>query len=98
MVLEAALLAEMDAWRTLELRLVVVDVPDCVQIERMMRLRNLPAATARAIGASQCSRETRLAAADDVLVNTGTLQELKDAVLRLHTRYLALAEKASHGS
>lgn len=97
-VLEAALLVEKDSWRTLVNRLLVVDVPECVQIERMMRLRNLPAATARAIVACQCSRETRLAAADDVLVNTGTLQELKDAVLRLHTRYLVLAEKASHGS
>lgn len=97
-VLEAALLVEKDSWRTLANRLLVVDVPECVQIERMMRLRNLPEATARAIVACQCSRETRLAATDDVLVNTGTLQELKDAVLRLHTRYLALAEKASHGS
>lgn len=97
-VLEAALLVEKDSWRTLVNRLLVVDVPECVQIERMMRLRNLPAATARAIVACQCSRETRLAVADDVLVNTGTLQELKDAVLRLHTRYLALAVKASHGS
>ena len=97
-VLEAALLVEKDSWRTLVNRLLVVDVPECVQIERMMRLRNLPEATARAIVACQCSRETRLAVADDVLVNTGTLQELKDAVLRLHTRYLALAVKASHGS
>lgn len=97
-VLEAALLVEKDSWRTLANRLLVVDVPECVQIGRMMRLRNLPEATARAIVACQCSRETRLAAADDVLVNTGTLQELKDAVLRLHTRYLALAEKASYGS
>lgn len=97
-VLEAALLVEKDSWRTLVNRLLVVDVPECVQIERMMRLRNLPEATARAIVACQCSRETRLAVADDVLVNTGTLRELKDAVLRLHTRYLALAEKASHGS
>lgn len=97
-VLEAALLVEKDSWRTLVNRLLVVDVPECVQIERMMRLRNLPEATARAIVACQCSRETRLAVADDVLVNTGTLQELKDAVLRLHTRYLALAVNASHGS
>lgn len=97
-VLEAALLVEKDSWRTLVNRLLVVDVPECVQIERMMRLRNLPEATARAIVACQSSRETRLAVADDVLVNTGTLQELKDAVLRLHTRYLALAEKALHGS
>ena len=97
-VLEAALLVEKDSWRTLVNRLLVVDVPECVQIERTMRLRTRPAATARAIVACQCSRETRLAVADDVLVNTGTLQELKDAVLRLHTRYLALAVKASHGS
>lgn len=94
-VLEAALLVEKNTWRTLANRLLVVDVPECVQIERMMRLRNIPEATARAIVACQISRESRLAVADDVLVNNGTLQELKEAVSLLHSKYLALVDKTS---
>ena len=39
---------------------------------------------ARAILASQASRAARLAAADDVLLNTGTVAELRQAVDRLH--------------
>ena len=98
MVLEAALLVEKNTWRTLANRLLVVDVPECVQIERMMRLRNIPEATARAIVACQISRESRLAVADDVLVNNGTLQELKEAVSLLHSKYLALVDKTSYRS
>ena len=84
-VLEAALLVEKNTWRTLANRLLVVDV----------RLRNIPEATARAIVACQISRESRLAVADDVLVNNGTLQELKEAVSLLHSKYLALVDKTS---
>jgi dephospho-CoA kinase len=47
---------------------------------------------ARAIVASQASRSARLAVADDVLPNTGTVTDLRQAVDRLHERYLRLAE------
>ena len=49
---------------------------------------------ARAILAAQADRETRLAAADDVLVNSGTVAELRHAVDLLHERYLKLANAA----
>ncbi len=90
-VLEAALLVEKGSWRTLTNRLLVVDVPENVQIERMMQHRNLTEKTARAIIACQCSRQKRLALADDVLINTGTLTDLKNAVSALHAKYLTLA-------
>ena len=95
-VLEAALLVEKDSWRTLTNRLLVIDVPECVQIERMKHNRNLSEETARAIVACQISREKRLAVADDVIVNTGTPEELKDAVSLLHAQYLACAEEFSN--
>ena len=41
--------------------------------------------------AAQASRAARLAAADDVLENSGTVAELRQAVDRLHRRYLELA-------
>jgi dephospho-CoA kinase len=41
--------------------------------------------------AAQASRAARLAAADDVLVNSGTVAELRQAVDLLHRRYLQLA-------
>jgi dephospho-CoA kinase len=46
---------------------------------------------ARAILASQAGRAKRLAEADDVLPNNGTVADLRQAVDRLHQRYLQLA-------
>jgi dephospho-CoA kinase len=48
-------------------------------------------AQARAILAAQASREDRLRVADDVLVNTGSVPELRAAVDRLHGHYLEIA-------
>jgi dephospho-CoA kinase len=46
---------------------------------------------ARAILEAQASRAARLEAADDVIVNSGTVSELRQAVDGLHQRYLRLA-------
>jgi dephospho-CoA kinase len=43
---------------------------------------------------SQTDRDTRLAAADDVIDNSGTLEDTRRQVERLHNRYLALARAA----
>ncbi len=47
---------------------------------------------ARAIVRSQASRAARLAAADDVLLNEGSVADLRQAVDRLHQDYLQLAQ------
>lgn len=73
-------------------RVLVVDVDEAVQIQRLMaRDRNTPD-QARAILAAQASRSARLAAADDVLRNNGSVPDLRQAVDRLHEQYLRLAE------
>src|ERR1700722_4584146 len=78
-------------------RILVVDVDEVVQLRRVMERDGCTAEQARAILASQAARAARLAAADDVLLNTGTVSELRQAVDRLHERYLRLAEIQSSG-
>jgi len=73
-------------------RVLVVDVPESVQIERTMSRDNNTEEQVRNIMAAQASRETRLAAADDVIVNDQDLQHLDREVTRLHSEYLAAAQ------
>ncbi len=72
-------------------RVLVVDVPEELQVERTMARDNNPEAQVRAIMAAQASREERLAAADDVIVNDRDLAHLDAEVARLHALYLELA-------
>ncbi|MEM1080997.1 MAG: dephospho-CoA kinase [Pseudomonadota bacterium] len=72
-------------------RVLVVDVPESVQIERLLaRDGGSPDAAASTLRA-QASRTERLERADDVLDNTGSLDALHAAVTALHQQYLQLA-------
>jgi dephospho-CoA kinase len=79
-------------------RILVVDVDEAVQLRRLMERDGCTAEQARAILASQAARSARLAAADDVLLNAGTVSDLRQAVDRLHERYLRLAETLRSGA
>ena len=59
---------------------IVVDVPPELQLERLVRLRGMPAEQARARMAAQASREQRLAVADVVIDNSGSLEDLDGRV------------------
>jgi dephospho-CoA kinase len=72
-------------------RILVVDVDEAAQIQRVQARDGGSLEQARAILASQASRAARLAAADDVLLNSGTVTDVRQAVDRLHERYLRLA-------
>lgn len=72
-------------------RILVVDVSEETQIQRIKHRDHLSEQQIQNIMASQASREKRLSAADDVISNEGSLEELKEAVLRLHEGYLALS-------
>lgn len=72
-------------------RILVVDVAEGIQLERLMSRDGGSLAQARAILEAQASRERRIKAADDVLVNAGSVSELRQAVDDLHQRYLSLA-------
>ena len=72
-------------------RILVVDADEAAQLERVQARDGGSLEHARAILASQASRTARLAAADDVLLNSGTVSDLRQAVDRLHEQYLRLA-------
>ncbi len=55
---------------------VVVDVPPELQVDRLVRLRGMGQEQARARLAAQASREERLAVADIVIGNSGSLDDL----------------------
>jgi dephospho-CoA kinase len=90
-VLVVPLLVESDAYGAIADRVLVVDCPESIQIDRTMRRSGLDRAQVERILATQASRSERLAAADDVVVNDGSLDALFATVERLHTRYLSAA-------
>jgi dephospho-CoA kinase len=73
-------------------RVLVVDLDEALQIQRVQARDGGSAEQARAILASQASRAARLAEADDVLLNAGSVADLRHAVDRLHEQYLHLAK------
>ena len=90
-ILAVPLLVESGGYRERCDRICVVDCPEALQLERVRARNGLADEQIRAIMAAQASRAQRLAAADDVIDNTGTLASLHAQVERLHTAYLAAA-------
>jgi dephospho-CoA kinase len=72
-------------------RVLLVDVPESVQIVRLMKRDSIDESLARRMLAHQASRVERLALADDVIENSGDESLLDQTVAELHQRYLALA-------
>jgi dephospho-CoA kinase len=73
-------------------RILVVDVPEDVQLQRTVTRDSNDPEQVRRIIASQASRQQRLERADDVLENNGSFEQLRTAVAQLHDRYLQLAQ------
>ena len=89
LVLVVPLLVESLArWRAEVDRIVVVDCPEALQVQRVVARSALPEAQVRAIIAAQATRAARLAAADDVVDNQGDLTALQRQADALHQRYL----------
>jgi dephospho-CoA kinase len=85
------LLVESRDYRKRVQRVLVVDCQEDIQIARVQARSKLAADEVRAIIASQAPRAARLAAADDVIDNSGTIAALRNQVVAMHERYLALA-------
>jgi dephospho-CoA kinase len=69
-------------------RVLVVDCPEALQIARVRARSGLSEAEVQSILASQASRAERLAAADDVIDNSASLEALRKQVAALHQRYV----------
>ncbi|WP_175945158.1 dephospho-CoA kinase [Caballeronia sp. BCC1704] len=89
------LLVESGNWASRVSRVLVVDCPVETQIARVMRRNGFSREQVLAIIAKQASREARLAAADDIVVNdeSATLESLAHDIEALHARYLELAAR-----
>ncbi|MDP2322863.1 MAG: dephospho-CoA kinase [Gammaproteobacteria bacterium] len=84
LLIESGLTARVD-------RVLVVDCSESIQRARLMVRDGETASGVERLLAAQLTREARLCRADDVLVNSGTLDELRHGVQELHARYLQLA-------
>ncbi|MGN6790051.1 MAG: dephospho-CoA kinase [Rhodanobacteraceae bacterium] len=72
-------------------RVLVVDAPEILQVERLMRRDGVTREAAQRVLDAQSTRAQRLAIADDVIVNDGEASALDAQVAALHARYLELA-------
>jgi dephospho-CoA kinase len=74
-------------------RVLLVDAPEAVQVERLMARDGVTREHAQSMLAAQSSREQRLAIADDVIVNDGEQAALDAQVAALHAQYLERARR-----
>jgi dephospho-CoA kinase len=88
------LLVESGGQRDRISRLLVVDAPEALQVERVRARSGLSDKEIRSIIAQQAGRTARLALADDVIENTGTLDALRKQVAALDARYRKMAVPA----
>lgn len=72
-------------------RILVVDVPEAVQLQRLLQRDGIDEALGQQMIAVQATRQQRLAIADDVLVNDGALDALSEKIAALDLLYRGLA-------
>lgn len=88
-ILVSPLLVETDQHKMTQ-RILVIDAPESLQLERAMQRDQADRKQVEAIINAQASREERLSHADDVVVNDRDLAWLHSEVERLHQFYLTL--------
>lgn len=89
-ILSVAILVESGMNRLVD-RILVVDVPQAAQLERLVTRDGIAEPLAQQMIAAQASRAERLARADDVVDNTRPQRALAPQVARLHRLYLEMA-------
>jgi dephospho-CoA kinase len=88
------LLVESGKWAERVSRVLVVDCPEELQVQRVMQRNGLTREQVLAIMANQATRSQRLAVADDVIVNDRAVSQLLPEIDRLHALYCQLAQAA----
>jgi dephospho-CoA kinase len=92
-ILMVPLLLERGGVRGRVARVLVVDCPEEEQVRRAAARSGVSPDDVRAIMATQLSRAARLAQADDVIDNSGTLARIAPQVARLHAFYRECAAR-----
>ncbi|HIJ21956.1 MAG: dephospho-CoA kinase [Gammaproteobacteria bacterium] len=72
-------------------RILLIDLPQPLQLERLMERDHLSPEEAEAIIAAQPSRESRIALADDTILNLAP-SDLQQGIAQLHQQYLQLSQ------
>lgn len=98
LVFVVPLLIESGNWLSLLDYLVVVDCPEETQIERVMHRSKLPRNEVERILKAQASRQERIAHADMVIENQGSLDYLQTQVLGLHQKILQIQKDRTSSS
>ena len=92
-VLSVPLLLERGGLLPRVARVLVVDCPENEQVRRAMNRSGLSTVDVRAVMATQMTREARLAKADDVIDNSGSMADIAPQVARLDTFYREFAAR-----
>jgi dephospho-CoA kinase len=95
-VVVVPLLLEREGIRSTVDRILVVDCPEEEQVRRVVERSALAPEEVRTIMATQLDRAQRLAAADDIIDNSGPAAAIAPQVRALDTRYRELA--AAHSA
>jgi len=86
-ILAIPLLLESNLTKGLYDRILVLDIPEALQLKRTKERDELTENQIKAIMATQVTRDERLAAADDVIDNSGDVASLVSRVAELDARY-----------
>ncbi len=89
-ILSVPLLTEKSFWLDKINRLLVIDLPENEQIQRVMHRDGLSEEEVMRIIKTQSSRQTRISTASDVIVNCNDEEALRSSILRLHKLYLSM--------
>lgn len=89
-ILAIPLLLETDFAELVD-RILVIDAPEDIRIQRVQERDGRSAENVISIINQQIDRKTRLEKADDVLDNSGTLAELHSSIKQLHEQYLQIS-------
>lgn len=90
-IIVVPLLFETASYGNLIQRILVIDCPEPLQIQRAMSRSKLTETEVQAIIAAQIPRTERLLRTDDVIVNDSSLENLINQVNKMHKKYIRLA-------
>lgn len=91
-ILESPLLLETKQYKLVD-RVTVIDVSEEIQIDRSVRRDGSDQAAIRSIIASQINRAGRIQRADDLVSNEEGLEQLREKIEALHSKYLRMVTK-----
>ncbi|PIT60237.1 dephospho-CoA kinase [Snodgrassella alvi] len=89
-IIEIPLLAEKPEFQQLVQRILIIEAPVDICIQRVQQRSGLDETTIRAIMTQQTDSNSRKAIADDIIINDGGWQELNRKVIQQHHFYQAL--------